>query len=67
MENSSINIVQVITETINNLFSNLFSSIDNSLYSVLDDLLFISPNIFNDSSLEKILGNSNSSRTYFNM
>ena len=36
-----VNIVQVITETINNLFYNLFSSIDNSLYSTLDDLLFI--------------------------
>lgn len=60
MENSQINIVQVITETINNLFSNLFSSIDNSLYTVLDDLLFIGPDLFNDNSLEKILGTSNS-------
>ena len=60
MENSGVNIVQVITETINNLFSNLFSSVDNSLYSVLDDLLFIGPDLFKDSSLEKILGNINS-------
>ena len=59
MEESGVNIVQVITDTINNLFSNLFSSIDNSLYSVLDDLLFIGPNIFNDSNLEKILGSFN--------
>lgn len=56
-----INIVQVITETINNLFYNLFSSVDNSLYSVLDDLLFISLDIFNDKYMEKFLGiNSNS-------
>ena len=61
MENTGVNIVQVITETINNLFSNLFSSVDNSLYSVLDDLLFVGPNIFNDSNMEKILGNLNSS------
>ncbi len=61
MENSQVNIVEVITQTINNLFSNLFSSIDNSLYSVLDDLLFIGPNLFNDSYLEKILGSFNSS------
>ena len=60
MEGTQVNIVQVITETINNLFSNMFSSIDNSLYSVLDDLLFISPNIFNGSTLEKILGSFNS-------
>lgn len=60
MEESQINIVEVITQTINNLFSNLFSSIDNSLYSVLDDLLFIGPNIFNNSNLEKILGSFDS-------
>ncbi len=60
MENTQINIVEVITQTINNLLSNLFSSIDNSLYSVLDDLLFINPNLFTDSSLEKILGSFNS-------
>lgn len=61
MENPQINIIEVITQTINNLFSNLFSSIDNSLYSVLDDLLFIGPNILNDTNLSKILGNINSS------
>ena len=60
MEETDVNIVEVITQTINNLFSNLFSSIDNSLYSVLDDLLFISPNIFSDSNLRKILGSFDS-------
>lgn len=60
MENSQVNIVQIITETINNLLSNLFSSIDNSLYSVLDNLLFVSPDIFTDTSLQKILGSYNS-------
>lgn len=62
METQQINIVQVITETINNLFSNLFSSVDNSLYTVLDDLLFIGPDLFNDSSLGKLLGNLDSGR-----
>lgn len=60
MEDTQINIVEAITQTINNLFSNLFSSIDNSLYTVLDDLLFIGPNLFNDSNLAKILGDFNS-------
>lgn len=60
MENSQVNIVQVITETINNLLSNLFSSIDNSLYSVLDNLLFVGPDIFIDTSLQEILGSHNS-------
>lgn len=58
MENEQINIVQTITQTINNLFSNLFSSVDNSLYSVLDDLLFINPDILEDKYLNLILGSS---------
>lgn len=58
MESEQINIVTTITQTINNLFSNLFSSIDNSLYSVLDDLLFIDSDILNDKYLNMILGSS---------
>ena len=60
METTQINIVEVITQTINNLFSYLFSSIDNSLYSILDDLLFIGPNILDNSNFEQLLGNINS-------
>lgn len=56
-----VNIVQAITETINNLFYNLFSSVDNSLYSVLDDLLFINLDIFDDTYMEKFFGTSSSS------
>lgn len=60
MENSQTNIVNIITQTINSLFSGLFSSIDNSLYSALDDLLFISSNILDDTYLIKMFGNSGS-------
>lgn len=52
----SINITEVIFETINSLFSNLFSSIDNSLYPVLDDITFISTDILTNSPLEQLLG-----------
>ena len=58
MENEQINIVETITQTINNLFSNLFSSIDNSLYSVLDDLLFINTDILDNKYLDSLLGSS---------
>lgn len=58
MESEQINIVDTITQTINNLFSNLFSSIDNSLYSVLDDLLFINVDIFDNKYLSMIFGSS---------
>ena len=61
MEQSSINIVDAISSTINNLFSNLFSSIDNNLYNVLDDLLFINTDILNDSIFKKIFGTSSTS------
>ena len=60
VENAKINIVQIITETINNLFSNLFSSIDNSLYYILDDLLFINSDILDDKYISKIFGSSSS-------
>lgn len=60
MENSEVNIVETITQTINNLFSNLFSSVDNSMYSVLDDLLFIDADILKNNGLSSFLGSSNS-------
>lgn len=60
MENEQINIVETITQTINNLFANLFSSIDNSLYSVLDDLLFINTDIIDNKYFNEIFGSSSS-------
>ena len=59
MEGTGVNIVETITQTINNLFSNLFSSVDNSMYSVLDDLLFIDADILKNN-LNNFLGTSNS-------
>lgn len=52
----SINITEVIFETINALFSGLFSSIDNSLYPILDDITFINTDILTNSPLEQMLG-----------
>ena len=48
MENNA-NITTTIIETINTILGNLFSSIDNNLYSVLDDITFISSDIIYDS------------------
>lgn len=59
MENTD-NITQTIINTINTLFANLFSSIDNNLYSLLDDITFISSDILNDPNFEKIFGTSTS-------
>lgn len=50
------NISQLIISTINTIFENLFSSIDNNLYSILDDITFISSDILNDKNFENIFG-----------
>ena len=55
MEASQIDYSQIIIETLNKLFSGLFSSIDNSIYSLLDHITFISENIFEDKLLKSIL------------
>lgn len=57
MENST-NITQIIIDTINTVFETLFSSIDNNLYSVLDDVTFISSDILQDKNFENLFGTS---------
>ncbi len=57
MENTA-NITQTIIDTINTIFENILSSIDNNLYSVLDDITFISSDILTDKNFEKIFGTS---------
>lgn len=55
-----INITNIITQTINTLCNNLFSSIDNSIYPILDNLIFVNSDILKTTSIEKILGTSSS-------
>ena len=57
MENTA-NITQTRISTINTIFENILSSIDNNLYSVLDDITFISSDILTDKNFEKIFGTS---------
>jgi len=57
MENYS-NITSTILDTINTILGNLFSSIDNNIYTILDDITFVSSDIIYDSFFEKILGTS---------
>lgn len=58
MEEEEINLTEVILNSINELFSQLFSSIDNTIYSTLDNLTFISPDIIKNNSFQNILGTS---------
>lgn len=52
------NITNSIIQTINTIFEKLFSSIDNTLYSILDDVTFIGPDILHDKNFENIFGTS---------
>lgn len=56
MNSSTVNITEVIANSINNLFNNLFSSIDNNIYSILDQITFINTDIFSDSFFQRIFG-----------
>lgn len=55
MENTS-EITTNIINTINTIFESLFSSIDNSLYEILDNLVFINSDILTDKYFNKIFG-----------
>lgn len=58
MNFSQIDYSQIITDTINSLFSNLFSSIDNSLFSLLDQVVFIDRSIILDSFFDRAFGST---------
>ena len=58
MNIDNLNITEIIIRAINDIFSQMFSSIDNSIYSVLDEITFISPQIVSNNSFQKIFGNS---------
>lgn len=53
-----IDIVNVILETINTLCQSLFSSIDNTIFSLLDKIIFINSDITETNYLEKIMGHN---------
>jgi hypothetical protein len=56
----STNLTDIIIKTINNIFQTLFSSIDSSIYSFLDDIVFVDNNILNESFMLKIFGTNSS-------
>lgn len=55
---TEIDIGAIILDTINSLCQSLFSSIDNTIFPLLDDLIFITPDIAESSYLEKIMGHN---------
>lgn len=61
MNEENINLTDIIFYSLNELFSKLFSSIDNTIYTLLDDITFISTNFVEKNSISKILGTSSDS------
>lgn len=68
MENyiTTDNMANIIITTINTILENLFSSIDNNLYSILDDITFISSDILQESYFKNILGTTAENRNFNN-
>lgn len=59
MEQETLNLTELILNSINEIFSKLFSSVDNNLYTLLDELAFIKTDILSNSYFKKIIGQSN--------
>ena len=53
-----IDITQVILDTANTLCSNILDSISSTIYSLIDDTLFLNAEITEDSLFAKVFGNS---------
>lgn len=60
METQTINLTSLICDSLNTIFFKFFSSIDNTIYSTLDDILFINSDIVNNSKFQQIFGTNSS-------
>lgn len=67
MEESSINLTETIKNSLSEIFSSLFSSVDNNIYSLLDEITFISPKITKEPAISKLLGENISERLFSNL
>lgn len=60
MENQTLNLTTLICDSLNNIFLKIFSSIDNTIFSTLDDVLFIHSDIIQDSNFKQLFGTDTS-------
>ena len=58
MEDATLNLSELICNSLNMIFFKIFSSIDNTIYSLLDNILFINPDFVNNLKFQQIFGNS---------
>ena len=55
---NEVNIIEVVKETINTLCNSLFDSVNNTVFPLLDDIVFINGDIVNSKSMQNLFGNS---------
>ena len=60
MESSTLNLTTLICDSLNSIFFNFFSSINHTVYSNLDNILFIQPDIIQDAKFQKLFGTDTS-------
>ena len=56
MESETINLTSLICETLNSIFFKIFSSVDTTVYSNLDNILFIHSDMVQDAKFQKLFG-----------
>lgn len=55
---NEINIIETVQETINTLCNSLFDSIRNTIFPLLDEIVFIDNDIMESAYMEKLFGTS---------
>ena len=57
---NEVDIIEIVRDTVNSLCNSLFDSINNTVFPLLDDIVFIDEDIVSSSSMENLFGSSSS-------
>lgn len=55
---NDVNIIEVVKETINSLCNSLFDSINNTVFPLLDDIIFLNSDVANSKNMQNLFGTS---------
>lgn len=58
VQQSEINIVEIVKETVNSLCNSLFDSINNTVFPMLDDIVFLDDSIISSSNTKNLFSSS---------
>lgn len=56
LENATINLSDLVCDSLSTIFFKIFSSLDNTIYSNLDNILFINSDIINNFKFQQLFG-----------